>query len=409
MSNKINVALELSSSAIKIVVGYKLDDQVIVLYANKHLLPLNAIVGEEIKDSDLVVSTITEAIKEAQKNLKSDIKDVILVLPPIGFEVFENTQSTNVVSSSGVIAEVDIRNVMSMLRKDRYDHNNKIVDIIPQNYYLDQNRIFANSPLGETSTTLQMNALIHTISPRVIFDFTQAVKKVGLNITKYVMAPYGVGDLLAKRKDLPNQYLLVDYGEEYTTVATINNGMPYGAIFSPNGAERLTSCIANGLNVSLEDAKYLKETYGLDQRVSTFHPIIATSTNELGQKIEYTIEDLNNIVEGYLLDYTCDLRRMFKTILREENNEIRFPLVFVGGGTRLNGFKEYMTIQKLNDDLYFPELKNLGARDITYINCLGALKVGATIVFDEEKDTTKVSPLTREKKKQKYSETEDHL
>lgn len=403
------VALEISSSAIKLVVGYVLDQNVVVLHAAIKDLPNNAVVGEDIKEPDVVSLAIADIIKDGENRLKCDIKDVVLVLPPVGFEVFENTQSTNIVSSTGIIAEVDVRNVISMLRKDRYDHNNKIVDIIPQNYLLDQNRIFANTPIGESSSTLQMRAFVHTISPEVMNTFSKIVKQLGLNITKYVVAPYGVGLLFKDYRKLPEQYLLVDYGAEYTTVSTISNGLIYGSTFFQNGSETLTESIKNAFNVTDKEAKKLKEVFGLDSTVSTFHPTISKSQVD-GKELNYTIEDLNNIVSNYLMNYTRDLRRTLKTVLNDESFTRNIPLVFIGGGSTLRGFEEFIVEQKLSDVILFPTLKSMGARDITFASCLGAIKVGDTQSFDEDKDTTRiVTPLTREKKKKVYSETEDKL
>ena len=121
---KIINALEIGSTEIKLVVGYECEHEIVVLHAIAKPLSLNCIKNNIVNDSDEVCSVIKEVILDAENNLKNDINEVTLVLPARGLEVFKNSATTNVVSPNKLIAEVDIRNVMTMLSRDTYNEEN---------------------------------------------------------------------------------------------------------------------------------------------------------------------------------------------------------------------------------------------------------------------------------------------
>lgn len=407
---KTQVAIEISSTAIKLVVGYELDKEVVVLHAVEKPIPQGIVTGEAIHDLETVSSAINDVVKDAANTLNIEIKRIILALPPIGFEVYENSQSTNVVSASGIIAELDIRNVMTLLRRDQYSSENQVIDIIPQNYFLDQNRIFANAPLGETSASLHMKAFIHTIPPRIVSEFQKAAHKVGLEVAKLVVTSYGVGQLFTNYKEVPQQYLLIDFGANTTAISTIAGGKPFSSTFINNGGHDLTKHIANTIHLDINDAEFLKVTYGLCQNNHSFKPTLANSVDSDGLEKKYTSDDLNLIITDYLNNFVSMLKRALIGLLDDETTNLKLPMVFVGGSSKLNGLLPFMEKHFPDTNIIIPHIKSLGARNKHFTNCLGLIKVGSTVIFNEEKDVTKVAPLTREKKKfPKYSETEDKL
>lgn len=407
--SKIETAIEISSSAIKLVVGYELDGEVKVLHAVTKAIPHGIVTSDGINDFETVCMGITSLVKDANNALSMEIKKVILALPPIGFEVYENTQSTSIVSSTGVIAELDIRNVMALLRRDRYSGENLVVDLIPIKYYLDQNRTFSNVPIGETSASLHMEAFVHTLPPRIVNEYRKAIKDVSLDIEKMVVTPYGVANLFTTYKEIPQQYVLIDMGANNTIVSIVDRGRPVASTYLNNGGNNITAHIANVLKLNHKDAEFLKCNYGMDDSVTSFKPTIATTVDSEGQEIKYSIKDLKRIIIESLDLYIDDIKRALNTLF-QGNDTIKLPFVLVGGNTKLNGLKKYFEQKFANNTLLFPRIKSLGARTPAFTNCLGIIKVGANAIIDEERDTTKVAPLTREKTKlPKYSEVEDKL
>lgn len=402
-------AYGIDSSAVKLVVGYEYEKEVIVLFSGKKDLAQNVILNDKVNDSDAICMAIKDLLLEAENSLKMDITSVTLVLPANGLEVFENVASTSVVSTSTKIADVDIRNVINMLLRDNYSEDNEVVDIIPITYSLDKDRVFSNPPLGEESTTLTLKAFVHTV-PRYIKNvYMSLIEKVGLKVNNLVVAPYGIGQLFLTYKDVPNKYFLVNLGANNTSVVSMSNGKPYRVCFVNYGSDSITKVLANRLGISYEKAEELKRTYGLEKTTHTYLPNVVKS--ELSEDIKFTAKEIAVIISDELERLMKDIIRALKTMSSESPELEQWPVVFVGGGRNIIGFKDFVKEKIQMRKCILPSIKSIGARNMIYIDELGAIKIVSNVTFKEEKhEEGSHHVLTREKEvKTKYSETKDSL
>ncbi len=402
-------AYGIDSSAVKLVVGYEYEKEVIVLFSGKKDLAQNVILNDKVNDSDAICMAIKDLLLEAENSLKMDITSVTLVLPANGLEVFENVASTSVVSTSTKIADVDIRNVINMLLRDNYSEDNEVVDIIPITYSLDKDRVFSNPPLGEESTTLTLKAFVHTV-PRYIKNvYMSLIEKVGLKVNNLVVAPYGIGQLFLTYKDVPNKYFLVNLGANNTSIVSMSNGKPYRVCFVNYGSDSITKVLANRLGISYEKAEELKRTYGLEKTTHTYLPNVVKS--ELSEDIKFTAKEIAVIVSDELERLMKDIIRALKTMSSESPELEQWPVVFVGGGRNIIGFKDFVKEKIQMRKCILPSIKSIGARNMIYIDELGAIKIVSNVTFKEDKhEEGSHHVLTREKEvKTKYSETKDSL
>lgn len=402
-------AYGIDSSAVKLVVGYEYEKEVIVLFSGKKDLAQNVILNDKVNDSDSICMAIKDLLLEAENSLKMDITSVTLVLPANGLEVFENVASTSVVSTSTKIADVDIRNVINMLLRDNYSEDNEVVDIIPITYSLDKDRVFSNPPLGEESTTLTLKAFVHTV-PRYIKNvYMSLIEKVGLKVNNLVVAPYGIGQLFLTYKEVPNKYFLVNLGANNTSIVSMSNGKPYRVCFVNYGSDSITKVLANRLGISYEKAEELKRTYGLEKTTHTYLPNVVKS--ELSEDIKFTAKEIAVIVSDELERLMKDIIRALKTMSSESPELEQWPVVFVGGGRNIIGFKDFVKEKIQMRKCILPSIKSIGARNMIYIDELGAIKIVSNVTFKEDKhEEGSHHVLTREKEvKTKYSETKDSL
>ncbi|MCI6357270.1 MAG: hypothetical protein MR766_01380 [Erysipelotrichaceae bacterium] len=402
-------AYGIDSSAVKLVVGYEYEKEVIVLFSGKKDLAQNVILNDKVNDSDAICMAIKDLLLEAENSLKMDITSVTLVLPANGLEVFENVASTSVVSTSTKIADVDIRNVINMLLRDNYSEDNEVVDIIPITYSLDKDRVFSNPPLGEESTTLTLKAFVHTV-PRYIKNvYMSLIEKVGLKVNNLVVAPYGIGQLFLTYKDVPNKYFLVNLGANNTSVVSMSNGKPYRVCFVNYGSDSITKVLANRLGISYEKAEELKRTYGLEKTTHTYLPNVVKS--ELSEDIKFTAKEIAVIISDELERLMKDIIRALKTMSSESPELEQWPVVFVGGGRNIIGFKDFVKEKIQMRKCILPAIKSIGARNMIYIDELGAIKIVSNVTFKEDKhEAGSHHVLTRETEvKTKYSETKDSL
>lgn len=404
-------AIEISSSSIKLVVGHELDNQVIVLYTMSKPFS-NLVENGEIVD----VSQISEMLKgfiniqDQEAKLKITISEATLVLPPLGFEVYQNDKTTNVVSSIGQIDKLDISNVISLVRKELVPNGNEIVDIIPDNFTLDDGRVFLTPPIGEKSNTLSVRAKVHALPSAQVRKYCQAVEDSGIHIKRAVVAPYAVGELFKTYEEVPKSYIYVDFGAKITTTTLMGDGVPYSSLHFLKGGDSLTEKISTEFSISLEDAEKIKRKYGLNKREISFSPSIITSQDEYGQKRDLFISDLNRVIEKFIDDYSSSLSKCIDSMLKDYDNPKfhRLPLILGGDGSRLGGFVDELKKYFPQNEIISIVPKSLGARRQSYANCLGAIYSTAKYRGTLEDDRTRVASISREEPlKKKVTRLED--
>ena len=392
-------SLEIGSSYIKLIVGYVLDNRIDVLYADKKPLPVGAVEGGFIKDFDKVISILHEfrTLYLLATKSKINIEDVVLVLPSIGVEVFQNVKTTNVISESGRVEKIDISNAFSLIRKDRINPNAEIVNIIPDFFKLDDGRKLSSSPMHQTSNTLTLSAKVHTIPTRLLDGYKRALAGAGLHPILYVVSAYAAATLFNTYDNFPTRYFLIDSGSNMSTISLIADGMLFSSFNFETGGDNLSIKLAEQFNISREDAEKIKLMYGVDHSVeSLLIPLFESLSPEEGKKKKYYNSDVNRVIELYFSELNTQIDHTIKTIVRDQeiNNGLLIPLVMIGGNTRINGLEEYFRNE------YGPRYrvgysKSIGARSIDYINCLGAIVVLIKNLNETIDDNPRIANLSR--------------
>lgn len=394
---KPSASLELTSKAIKIVVGYVLDDQVYVLYA------MNKPIGPYINNGTIVnfPALIDEVKKVAQisdpnAKLKIKISDVVLCLPPCGLEIFQTKQVTTVVSDESKVGQLDIRNIHALISKERLPSNNEFIDVIPEQFILDQERVFKQPPIGEKSDTVTIKAKVHTLPRHVCSDYTNLVKNAGINVKRTIIAPFGVAELLASYKDMPSDYFLVDIGAKMTTVSLIGQKQLFASTFFAWGGDNITDKITESFMINHSDAEKYKIMYGYDNRKMNFEPLVCSVTDDEGNTIKYTVGQLSKLVKNELDTLIDKLNFAISELLEGYDSSYRnLPMVLVGGGSQLKGLKNYLEPKIDSDVVIVAKPKTLGARNPAFFNCLGMLKAANKYQNGFEDSLPKISPINR--------------
>ena len=394
---KPTAAIEISSAEIKLVVGYEIDGQPIVLYAMRK--PIDAFVERgQIVNLIGLIDALREIkeIKDATAKLKLTISEAIFLLPPLGLEVYQSDKTTNVVSPTGTVEAIDISNVVSLVRKEVIPHGGQIIDIVPDAFALDNGVALSSQPLGEKSNSLSISAKIHALPFSVIENFRRAFKEADIVVKRALVAPHAATYLLAQDLALPTSYLLIDMGAEVTTVSLIGDRTLFSSTYFEKGGKDLTTAIMASLNLPFDEAEKLKRRYGIDHRSMSFYPTIAQSVDIEGVEKQYTTEDLNRVTEQFVYDYLVSLKQAINSLMSGYDKKyLKMPFVISGGLGRLSGLDELIIEAFPDNKIHFCIPKAIGARHQTYVNTLGAILANNRYQSYLEEDRPVVTPLTR--------------
>ena len=391
-------AIELGSKKLKLVVGYEIDGKVYVLYTL--VKPYgHAIEGGNFVDANLVAQTIASVreFTDPAAKLKLNISDVLLCIPPYGLGVYQTRQVTTVVTEDSKISNLDIKNIYALIRNSAYPLNDKaLVDVIPESFTLDQGRIFARPPLGESSSTLTVSAKVQTLPKVLVDNYQNVLSNGGMISRRNVVASLAATELIASYEGMPHSYILVDIGSNVTTVSFIGNNALYGSTHFNWGGDNITEKIIESFNINEADAEKYKIMYGIDNREMNFKAPICVTDDGTGVEVHHTNDELNAIIKGELDIFVNYLNNAVNDVVSAHDRSYRsFPMLLIGGGAELNGLVNYITPKVLSETVEVVSSRTLGARNPTFFNCLGMLLTHAKYLNLNDEAHPKVGQVTR--------------
>ena len=267
-------ALEICSDKVKFAVGYSSNNKTNLLYYSEKELPSGSLYQGDIKNEEAVskvLKTLTSFDDEALR-LKVDTDEISLLLPALGFEVYRTNKTTNVVSTESIINELDINNVMSLVKKEAIPSGNLVVDIIPDFFMTSSGECFTNPPLQKHSASISIEAQIHTLPGRVITSYQRTAQAADFRVRRSIVSPFCVSELIKTNASYPESYLLLDMGESLSTLSLVGKGCLYGSVLFALGGKKLSETLATSLGLTLLDAEALKKKYGYNLRKRTSKP-----------------------------------------------------------------------------------------------------------------------------------------
>lgn len=394
----LTACFEISSDSIKLLIGYELDGKPIVLYRKKKDMP-GLIKDGQIADPNALIKTLAEFhnVNDEAALLKISISEICLVLPSVGLVVYDNEKTTNVVAPNNEIAKIDVANVISLVRKESIPGGNCIVDIIPDEFVLDEGRRFGNPPLGEKSKSLTVLAKIHTLPETLYSTYNRLVNQAGFRIRKAAVSVYCLAELFKTYHELPSSYLLVDMGSRLTSVSFIGDGSPYSSVSFYNGGDDLTEAIATAFDCTFSAAERLKVEYGYKEKIRRYDPCLPMGERGEG---EFHQADLNNIITEYFESYRVTLTNAVNALLGKYEKKYgkRFdsiPVIFTGGASGLNGIETFMKEAFPSRECFYPVPKAIGAREAGYSTLLGLLLASSRYVGSLEDNFRGMGSVSR--------------
>lgn len=390
--------IEINDSCVRLLVGNVVDKKPFVIFATEK--PTNGFVsrGEILNFASLtqLLNTLTD-IKYAEAKLHITISEATVVLPPIGFQIYQSNKTTNVVSSTSVIEAIDIQNVVSLVQKEIVPNGSEIVDIIPDSFVLEQGRAFINPPIGEKSNTLSIRAKVHTMPGRVASSYREVVENAHIRTKRSFIAPYAACDYIRSLPDMPKNYLLIDMNAGYTSITLANVHSPIVSGHILLGENDLILRVAEAFHIDEAKAKELIHLFGIDERVLDFKPIICESVTDSGVPLKMTSEDLNRVIKEFIADYFTQYDVSYGALLSGFNEELRkLPVIITGPLAKLNGFEKILK-EKFSEasDVRIITPDVIGVRGSEWVNAIGALLLSSKFKGSLTDQRAKVSQVGR--------------
>lgn len=390
---KNTIALEISHKYIKVASGFVQDDKVFLQFAKK--IPINHLIENGvIKEKNALINELSRInpIVDQEFLVNQLINNVSLILPPYGLEVYQTHQMTSVISSEKVINELDIKNIYSIIRNKKLPVDNELIDIIPEAFSIDNGNMYAQAPIGKTSSAITAYTKVYTVPKRINQEYSEILKGANIQINRKIVSSFASSELLATYSDTPSNYFLIDIGSASTSVSLIGKKTLLASRSFSWGGDNITDRIVSSFNINEMEAEKIKILFGLDKRQLKFKYPVCDFETEEGKNIHF-VEELNTIIEIELEEFYKMLMVAIEELAKAYNvtDYLSMPIYLIGGGSKLNGLIPYLLNKEQFTNIMAVSPKSIGGRDPSLFALIGAIYI--TNKYPNTKSVDKVNTV----------------
>ncbi|MBK8956253.1 MAG: cell division protein FtsA [Saprospiraceae bacterium] len=287
-----------------------------------------------VSNIDKTSKAICDAIDQAEKRSRQEITTVFV---GIAGEHIKSLHHQSVVyrdNPKNEITQEDIEILIQNMHKIALPHGDKILHVVPQEFYIDNSKEGYLDPIGMAGSRLEGNFHIITANTEALDNLIRAVEKAQLHIAGFVLEPTATAEAVLSNDEKEAGVVLVDIGGGTTEVSIYADGIVRYTGVIPLGSNVITKDIKSGCSVIYEQAEKLKQRFGsavadeiVDNRIITIPGLMGREPKEISEK------NLARIIQSRV-------EELFEYIMWEIRrsgfeNKILAGMVLTGGGAKL--------------------------------------------------------------------------
>ena len=218
-------------------------------------------IDNKITNKDEFKQTIMDIKNKISFKYKIEFDEVILVLPNNSHEIYQATAKSKILTERQIIGESQIEAIRAQIKKTSVGENRVLIDEFPLSYMLDNGRALRSAPVNYQSSTLAIKYNLHTILKEDIYPVKECLKECKINVIGQVLncscAPY----VTCQTFDLEGECIHVNILQEATTISAYKKNALRKSIKIDFGIKNIVEELSLSLNVSLDEALELFESY----------------------------------------------------------------------------------------------------------------------------------------------------
>lgn len=298
-----------------------------------------------VVDIDAATKAIGRSIDKAERTSGLEITSAQVSLAGSHVSSVNSHGATGV--TGGVVDQNDVYRALDAAKAVAIPHNRDIVHVIQRGFSVDgQDGI--HKPIGMHGYRLEVEAHIITAASTSLDNLEQCVTSAGAQVEAFVLNPLASAEAVLTETEREMGVVVCDIGGGTTDLAIYINGDVWHTMVMAVGGNHITSDIAHGLRLPLEQAEEVKVEHGHAMQ-SDVEPDEVFHIRPFGdeERAEFSRHNLAMIIEARV-------EEMFGYVLREIKRSgydglLPAGMVLTGGTSSLPG------INKLARDIFeFP-------------------------------------------------------
>ena len=297
--------------------------------------------GGVVSDIRETSSAVSYLLGNLEREINKDISSLFVGLRGSHLESFSNHGTYNISRLDKEITPADMELAVENAKSMPLKNDNEIVHVFTQGFSIDKLRGITN-PEGMEGSLLEVDVHITTGSSTHLNNLYKAIQRPGYKVDNmfYGLVPLGHCVLTQEEKEIGA--MIIDLGGETMSVGIYVDGILKFSRDIPYGCDLITSDLSRLLHTSRQNAKEIKEKYGI---------AFPTFLDEEGEIPVPSLDgrSTHNIKKSYILDIIQPrVEELFEQIQHcvVTSGYKNAPVVGVltGGGSQMPG----MTDQAVN-------------------------------------------------------------
>ncbi len=336
-SNNIIVGLDIGTTKISVMVGKK--DK----YGKLEILSQGKAVSVGVSrgivaNIDQTVTSIKEAIDEAQERLNLEIKEVFV---GIAGQHIKSLQHRGQIVRDNIDMEIN-QNDLDKLKSNMFKlitiPGEEVIHVIPQEYTVD-GEDGIQDPKGMAGVKIEANFHVITAQVGAVRNIMRCVEKAGLIPKELVLEPFASAVATLDKDELREGVALVDIGGGTTDVAIFLDNIIRHTAVIPFGGNVITKDIKSGLQILEKQAELLKIKFGSCMYTDDQENVMVSIPGLRGRDPkEIAIKNLSEIIGARMKEIIDLVYHEIK--VSGYDNKLMTGIVLTGGGSQMKNLKQ---------------------------------------------------------------------
>lgn len=216
--------------------------------------------------------------------------------------------------------------------------NREILEVTPRSYQLDgQDNI--KDPIGMTGVRLEVDAHVITALGPHLKNLHKACEMTETSPNATVLAGLAAARAVVSDQQTENGVVLIDIGGTTTNIAVYEEGDLQHVAVLPVGSVNITNDLAIGLKTDLDIAEAVKLQHAVAMPDTRKDSISTVSVKLEGKTHEFSVDDIDMIVDARLEEIFELINKELKSIGRAA--KLPGGAVLTGGGANLARIADY--------------------------------------------------------------------
>ncbi len=336
--NDIIVGLDVGTTKICVIVARVKDDKnVDIIGVGKG--PSSGLHRGIVVNPTKAEASIRFALENAEQNCGTPITSVSVGVAGHHIRCINTSSVVGINNADRTIHQSDIDRIIEQAKLIRLPSDTTIVDVIPQEFIVDDRDKYEEPPIGMFGIKLEVKANIITGILSSIEDLSVCVQNCGVEIDEIVLEPIASSHAVLDDTEKKVGVAMLDIGGGTTDVAVFKKGvLKYTAGIGLAG-NLVTDDIVEGLGILNDEAEKIKKEYGyalVDEILNDDNITVRALRGQIPRTVKKSV--LARIIQARMQD-------IFELSAIEIGNsqianELHAGVVITGGGSLVRGAKE---------------------------------------------------------------------